>query len=60
MFGMSDGNTEEQQEDSSSTSSERKKIKVDKKNKKRKALEDYRAELRESESKDYMRIGDII
>ena len=45
MFGMSDGNTEEQQEDSSSTSSERKKIKVDKKNKKRKALDTFGTNL---------------
>ena len=42
---MSDGNPEEQQEDSSSTSSERKKIKVDKKNKKRKALDTFGTNL---------------
>ena len=45
MFGMSEGNAEEQQEDSSSSSSERKKIKVDKKNKKRKSLDTFGTNL---------------
>lgn len=45
MFGMSEGNAEEQQEDGSASSSERKKIKVDKKNKKRKALDTFGTNL---------------
>lgn len=46
MFGMQDsGNAEESQEDLGNSSNERKKIKVDKKNKKRKALDTFGTNL---------------
>ena len=45
MFGSSDANNNEQQEEVSSNSNERKKVKVDKKNKKRKALDTFGTNL---------------
>ena len=45
MFGSSDVNNSEQQEETSSNSNERKKVKVDKKNKKRKALDTFGTNL---------------
>lgn len=45
MFGSSDVNNSEQQEEVSSNSNERKKVKVDKKNKKRKALDTFGTNL---------------
>lgn len=45
MFGSSDVNNSEQQEENSSNSNERKKVKVDKKNKKRKALDTFGTNL---------------
>ncbi len=45
IFGSSDVNNSEQQEETSSNSNERKKVKVDKKNKKRKALDTFGTNL---------------